>query len=670
MTSTSAIYPSVLVNILYISIIRSRRSEVKCCHYYPIAENEFILTDLLTNQIAQQAAFSLYQQTTSRLIVEAKTGICKGPITYLLKYILHRKRNLTLWEFCVIRKFDNRTTMPHHRHHKVQIHRGPREDSNGNDNVGLAAHEVPLQQEEDRGHGGGNDVQLRHGGGNDDNHEVVQCCVPSGCLYNGESIDPSDPMDSVRVVCNNEHCKEGTWMHKVCFVEWEDVVLAYLKSCGRARSWSEKQRLQNLWTKKGYDLAFKACDCRCGRGHLRKDLDYIPPPKNDNAKKHKKKTKKNDRPMPVVSNSKSGHNTMHLGTNANTGINGNLNQTQMITGILNANANGNTIVNQNADANDGNSTAIINKNQTVGKKENGQKTAMSQGQNYGNINDKNNNISNGGSTSSTSRPINTIGIVRPRTDSLGSTGSSPANSVGSGPTASPPVNGNMQHNVRTAKAKFDPYTDIAAAQAAMANLFKRRHDLSAFNVLPRHKQNPYHIKMEDEGPPGNDEIRAFVLAHLGSYKVTSLNCVLCKSTLPVFDRYPMIDGTFFLSPQAYHDSVVQVVSDGRLQFINAVCVSCLEGTTDVRCKACKRKWDGSTLLLGSMYSYDIFAAMPCCQKRLSCKHCHRAVVDIGSGLHFYSEYSRMIACPYCKAHDYHFIRPMSETFAVKNIICN
>ena len=50
-------------------------------------------------------------------------------------------------------------------------------------------------------------------------------------------------------------------------------MLAYLRSSGRARSWSEKQRVQNLWTKKGYDLAFKACDCKCGRGHLRQ-VDY------------------------------------------------------------------------------------------------------------------------------------------------------------------------------------------------------------------------------------------------------------------------------------------------------------------------------------------------------------------------------------------------------------
>jgi len=64
-------------------------------------------------------------------------------------------------------------------------------------------------------------------------------------------------------------------MHGDCFREWESKVLAYLRSSGRARSWSEKQRIQNLWTKKGYDLAFKACDCKCGCGHLRQVLAFI-----------------------------------------------------------------------------------------------------------------------------------------------------------------------------------------------------------------------------------------------------------------------------------------------------------------------------------------------------------------------------------------------------------
>lgn len=100
------------------------------------------------------------------------------------------------------------------------------------------------------------------------------CCVPGECL---RPRDPVRAEDAVRVLCNNDACNAGRYMHRACFEQWEVGVLAYLKSCGRARSWSERQRLQNLWTKKGYDLAFKACGCRCGRGHLKKDLDWAPP---------------------------------------------------------------------------------------------------------------------------------------------------------------------------------------------------------------------------------------------------------------------------------------------------------------------------------------------------------------------------------------------------------
>lgn len=35
---------------------------------------------------------------------------------------------------------------------------------------------------------------------------------------------------------------------------------------------------------------------------------------------------------------------------------------------------------------------------------------------------------------------------------------------------------------------------------------------------------------------------------------------------------------------------------------------------------CGDKWDGSNLVLGTMYAYDIFAAMPCCAERLKVRN--------------------------------------------------
>lgn len=152
---------------------------------------------------------------------------------------------------------------------------------------------------------------------------LTRCACPTECLrensVSGLDVDSSihldDLHDVVRVLCNNEQCPMGKYMHRECFETWEQAVLTYLKSCGRCRSWSERQRHQNLWTKKGYDLAFKACGCKCGRGHLKKDLDWTPPvnqnqrrlDENAENKKKKKNRKKNLKPTLSISAHNHGH---------------------------------------------------------------------------------------------------------------------------------------------------------------------------------------------------------------------------------------------------------------------------------------------------------------------------------------------------------------------------
>lgn len=496
------------------------------------------------------------------------------------------------------------------------------------------------------------------------------CCVPTGC--NDDPINPNDPMGAVRVVCNNETCKEGNWMHKYCFEEWQQSVLSFLRSCGRARSWSEKQRLQNLWTKKGYDLAYKACDCRCGRGHLRKDLDYFPT--LDNTRKAKKNKKKNDKPMPVVStNHKSGHN------NNNNHHNNSQNQhvDHSSQNLDNALKNGKkafqpstptpsvTIAKQNSS--DINSTtgsfsspqpdSLLERNVKMRSRNNS--TTPNDNEIFDNVSAPVNANLQGNANSL---------LPRLRTNSVSSTGSigSQASSSGSlpssagslSPLSGSPTVGNMFFKNKRPDAIHD---------STQPGIFRRRQDLSAFNALPRYKQNPYNIHIEDIQE--DEDTRNFVLSNLTSKRMTALRCVLCKDQLPVFDRFPLVDGTLFLSPQAYDQFVVQVIWEGRIQFLNAVCIGCLHGAANAKCSACKKAWDGSSLVVGTLYTYDIFAAMPCCQKRLTCKHCRRAVIDISIGLEFFSQYSRMVICPYCKANDYHFIRSLSETFSLKASIC-
>ncbi|KAK0044568.1 headcase protein [Biomphalaria pfeifferi] len=504
-------------------------------------------------------------------------------------------------------------------------------------------------------------MEHQHHQDNENGVRLQNCCVPTGC--SDDPIDPSDPCDAVKVVCNNDACTLGNWMHKNCFIEWEKSVLSFLRSCGRARSWSEKQRLQNLWTKKGYDLAYKACDCKCGRGHLRKDLDYIPAPYNENAKKVRKNKKKNDKPMPVVStNHKSAHNNNHM------------QQPHAVDNHQHLAPQPSLPVD--------NATKILRRDSVTdnSRRRGSDNTINNNPSNVGKERCRNNSINNPGHdleildnsahhvnmTFSSHPLILPNSALRMRTNSVSSTGSvgSQASSSGSipssagsiSPLSSSPVNGNVFFKGKKGEA-YDPN---------QTSMFRRRQDLSAFNALPRCKRNPYNIHIEDVQE--DEDTRNFVLSNLTTKRMTALRCVLCKSQLPVFDRFPLVDGTLFLSPQAYDQHVVQVIWEGRIQFLNAVCIGCLEGACEAKCSSCKTPWDGTSFVVGTMYTYDIFAAMPCCQKRLTCKHCRRAVIDVSVGLDFYSQYSRMIICPYCKANDYHFIRSLTDTFTMKDSI--
>ena len=64
--------------------------------------------------------------------------------------------------------------------------------------------------------------------------------------------------------------------------------------------------------------------------------------------------------------------------------------------------------------------------------------------------------------------------------------------------------------------------------------------------------------MEDECSIGNDETRIFILSNLASNKMNKVPCVLCNAVLTVYDRYPLIDGTFFLSPRQHNRTCIQV----------------------------------------------------------------------------------------------------------------
>lgn len=464
-----------------------------------------------------------------------------------------------------------------------------------------------------------------------ENHDanVTRCCVPTGeCLrasscsggggaglgFGGDALICLDDLhDCVKVVCNNDHCSVGQYMHRECFDAWEQTVLTYLKSCGRARSWSERQRHQNLWTKKGYDLAFKACGCLCGRGHLKKDLDWVPPAAvvgqagqrvEEDAKKKKKRNRQNTRPTLALS----AHPIYHPNNNgggAGHGANGG-------AGLQGAPPEG--------------------------------RRAASEAQLI-------------------------TGETRVRAGSLSSsTGSSPPASAASDHSASPVHSASSASGgvASKKKSKFEFFSDRSRHGSGGSGIFSRRQDFSSFNSLPRHKLNSYQIKMEDEGNHGNDDTRCFILSTLAALHTSRVMCILCQTSMLVFDRYPLVDGSFFLSPRQHNKCCIEVKLEGRTQYLCAVCMSCLEGWGPgraLRCIHCGIPWDGSSLVLGTMYSYDIFAAMLCCPERSRCNNCQKPMLHPHQRLNFYSDYSHQLPCPHCRAVDCHFVKPLSLMYA-------
>lgn len=348
------------------------------------------------------------------------------------------------------------------------------------------------------------------------------CCSPKNCLA-GDSVDPASPeIESVKMQCSNERCPYSPFMHHECFLNFEEQMLSCLRGMSRARNWSEKQRRQNLWTKKGYDLIYKLCTCRCAKGTLKKDTAISA----ECADKLKRKRKKSL----------------------------------------------------------------------------GDKIALP------------NQVPNG--------------IVRPRMRS----GRNNSDSISS-------ENGT-------------PYMQP----------FSHRTGYKIFEKLvPRHLVNSYHIKMEDDGYGAGDDTRSFVLSSLAFHRTSQVPCVLCSCKLNVYDQFPLIDGTFYLSPLKANVCAYEVESktDDPL-FLSAVCLKCLVGINKVTCNFCSTTWSGNAHQIGTMYNYDLFASLPCCKASVECNKCKHALLEPSNITLSFSQLSQQVKCPHCSTNDYHFIKPITR----------
>ncbi|XP_022068074.1 headcase protein homolog [Acanthochromis polyacanthus] len=505
----------------------------------------------------------------------------------------------------------------------------------------------------------------------------VQCATPLGCNL-GRAID-LEKDDYQRVLCNNELCPYGNWMHLHCFYEWESSILVQFNCIGRARSWNEKQCRQNMWTKKGYDLAFRFCSCRCGQGHLKKDTDWYQVKRMQDERKKKP----------------SERSTVRTGSSGGPAGSGDGLFEDPKKSKPPGGAGGGKPAHRA-------SSQELPRRQSVDRQNSTERGAAAAGHATGGPfplgpPQKSPCDSPGQSppTGFTFCPTAVLGsggggaglrgsrqlgeflksavhmdpqrkhllvggaLSRGGGCSLGASGS-----AAGGPHLDPGSVLPLQLSFALPLHHRLTSGSVGDGTHPHPVQFLRRLDLSELLThIPRHKLNTYHVRMEDDAQAGQgEELRRFILSALSASQRNVVNCALCHRVLPVFEQFPLVDGTLFLSPSR-HDEIEYDVPchlQGRLMHLYAICVDCLEGVHKIVCIKCKSRWDGSWHQLGTMYTYDILAASPCCQARLNCKHCGKPVVDVRVGMQYFSEYSNVQQCPHCGNLDYHFVKPFSS----------
>ncbi|XP_075148896.1 hdc homolog, cell cycle regulator [Haematobia irritans] len=703
--------------------------------------------------------------------------------------------------------------------------------------------------------GNGNTLAPNMNGNHNNNkgEQYVRCCHPNGECFKAAGDSPlinlDDLSDCVKVICNNENCNVGQYMHRECFENWEQSVLQAFKSMGgKARSYTDRQRAQNLWSKKCYDLVYKLCGCKCSRGHLRKDLEWVAPKAqyhqrvmNGNASnggcqqqdqdddKKKKKSKRNRQQQQQQQQQQATPNNKSLTASLQTAQNGGHQTTlaNVVSSNSSSSSNGNATAVESkneinsSNTNNSNSNGVHNNVGVIGsglhhqqqqQQQQQQQNQMQMNQTNGHINSglvdlpmpSINNLLNGSN--------NILGLdLRPRTNSISSASNS--NSGSTSPSAISFCSGEMtlthpntltsnssnNHNGNTSGnqlatlqnlnlngglngGSFYPsglltnqqqaslmqqqhqqssitknilnglqssgllggvglssaipttaansathisnnnglttnqttasvvattallikqqqqctaatilanglkhlspfeqqqlllqqkvkevelYSERVRSTSGCNGIFSRRLDFSSFNLLPTTRLNSYQVKIEDEGNHGNDETRLFILSSLAQSQKSRVACILCEEPMLVFDRYPLVDGSFFLSPKQHSTDCIEVKYEGRSLYLTCVCMRCLDGTSthrNISCRFCGDKWDGSNLVLGTMYAYDIFAAMPCCAERLKCNNCFKLLLHPQQRLNFYSDYSHCVTCPYCATQDTHFVKPLTYCY--------
>lgn len=197
--------------------------------------------------------------------------------------------------------------------------------------------------------------------------------------------------------------------------------------------------------------------------------------------------------------------------------------------------------------------------------------------------------------------------------------------------------------------KFNFFEDEQVQKTG--SIFEHRCDMQLVkDFLPNFKLNGFHIKMEDDCPQGGDDVRLSVLRTLGTHNRRFVPCVLCLRSLTVYDRYPLINGTFFLSPIQHSQSPVCMKFESKCAYLHAICLTCMH--TKWACARCgKDDWFlGPALIVGTLYTYDVLSTTLCCPP--ICRHCLSPVLMTD----WQRSSMEKSACSACGQQDYHHIR--------------
>ncbi|CAB3410833.1 unnamed protein product [Caenorhabditis bovis] len=190
---------------------------------------------------------------------------------------------------------------------------------------------------------------------------------------------------------------------------------------------------------------------------------------------------------------------------------------------------------------------------------------------------------------------------------------------------------------------------------------KRENYDNLLSIIPKSKFNGIHIKMEDDCPQGGDDVRLCLLKSLGAHNLRCVPCVMCHEKLKVYDKYPMIDGAFYISPVSQYGPKTEISLDGRRYCLQQICVKCL--WADWSCRICgKDDWfDGRSIVLGTLYYYDIVSAGKCCTPTCSlCKNPLNLRESLLTQLNIgnYATINEPMTCQTCGAHKFHLVRDL------------